>query len=236
MQQLCENLLTLCVWVCYYSYLWWATALLARTTAVKMAKAELWTEWPARAKPAHSVISPKKLAPDTYSNMPPVGGRQETGQVWSSFSLFPRGKIDSNILPWKNHGFPTYDHSISSLNEILRRHVDKNSKCIHTTSSTLTIDGWALTIWLQAMCRVAPLYVKDSWQIPDVPGGSFGAVRLTASFFTLFFFRARDGLFQQVHHKFGLKVLLLWLCSQSGEPLALCERVMITDSFSNGKK
>lgn len=58
---------------------------------------------------------------------------------------------------------PTYNHSVSSLNEIMRRHVDKNSKCIHTTSSTLTIDGWALTIWPQAMCRVAPLYVKDSW-------------------------------------------------------------------------
>lgn len=66
----CENA------ACFCSYLWWATALLARTTAVKMAKAALWTEWPARVKPAHSVISPKKLAPDTYSNMPPVGGRQ----------------------------------------------------------------------------------------------------------------------------------------------------------------
>lgn len=60
--------------MCWYSYLWWATALLARTTAVKTAKATLWIECPARAKPTHSVISPRKFAPDTYSNIPPVGG------------------------------------------------------------------------------------------------------------------------------------------------------------------
>lgn len=51
---------------------------MARTTAVKMEKAELWAEWPARAKPAHSVISPRKLAPDTYSNIPPAGWRTGT--------------------------------------------------------------------------------------------------------------------------------------------------------------
>lgn len=39
-----------------------------------MAKATLWMECPARAKPSHSVISPRKLAPDTYSNIPPTGG------------------------------------------------------------------------------------------------------------------------------------------------------------------
>ena len=37
-----------------------------------MEKDVLCTEWPARAKPAHSVISPRKFAPETYSNKPPM--------------------------------------------------------------------------------------------------------------------------------------------------------------------
>lgn len=60
----------------WHSYLWWATALLVRTTVVKTAKAALWTEHPARAKPTHSVISPKKLAPEMYSNIPPMVWRK----------------------------------------------------------------------------------------------------------------------------------------------------------------
>lgn len=67
-------------------HLWWATALLARTTRVKVANARLWTDWPARAKPAHSVISPRKLAPDTYSNIPPVGGRRGAHSSTSKYS------------------------------------------------------------------------------------------------------------------------------------------------------
>lgn len=49
--------------------------------------------------------------------------------------------------------------------QLLSSPAAKNSKGIHTTSFTLTVDGWALTIWLQAMFSVAPLYVKmaDSW-------------------------------------------------------------------------
>lgn len=53
-------------------YLWWDIPLLDSTTKLKRAKAALWTEWPARANPVHSTISPKKFAPDTYSNMPPT--------------------------------------------------------------------------------------------------------------------------------------------------------------------
>ncbi len=41
------------------SYLWWAIPLLDSTMRVKRAKAALWTEWPARANPVHSTISPK---------------------------------------------------------------------------------------------------------------------------------------------------------------------------------
>ena len=38
---------------------------------VKSAKAKAGRDEHARAKPNHSMISPKKLAPDTYSNIPP---------------------------------------------------------------------------------------------------------------------------------------------------------------------
>lgn len=64
--------------------------------------------------------------------------------------------------------------------------------------------------------------------IPDVPVGWSGATKLTASsdlaFSALFSLRFREGLFQQVQCKFRLKVLLLWLHSQSGEPLTLWTR------------
>lgn len=80
-----------CVYVCSlahthcYSYLWCAIALLERTTRVKMAKAALWIEWAARAKPAHSVISPKKLAPDTYWNTPPMG--ENDTDIWQGILI-----------------------------------------------------------------------------------------------------------------------------------------------------
>ncbi len=65
------------------SYLWWAIPLLDSTMRVKKAKAALWTEWPARANPVHSTISPKKFAPDTYSNMPPTNRKYLCRDIWS---------------------------------------------------------------------------------------------------------------------------------------------------------
>ena len=40
---------------------------------VKKEKAAAIPDQLAMAKPVHSTISPKKFAPETYSNIPPVG-------------------------------------------------------------------------------------------------------------------------------------------------------------------
>lgn len=52
---------------------WWAYARLPNTSNVLVAKAVLSSVLHARANPDHSIISPKKLAPVTYSNIPPTG-------------------------------------------------------------------------------------------------------------------------------------------------------------------
>ena len=54
------------------TYLWWATALGPMLQQVKTAKASAGSDQDATAYPIHSSISPKKLAPETYSNIPPV--------------------------------------------------------------------------------------------------------------------------------------------------------------------
>ena len=61
----------------YYMYLWWWTALGPRLLHVENANAKAGSELDATANPIHSIISPKKLAPEIYSNMPP-----ENLKIW----------------------------------------------------------------------------------------------------------------------------------------------------------
>ena len=170
------------------SYLWWATALLLSTTVVKMAKAKLWAEWPARAKPAHSVISPKKLAPDTYSNIPPVGGRQGDYYRYAHPFRHPNKQKLTKCLTFLT--LPCSAFSNTSIQSAILTPFNcvsvyisvgvllKTQRASTQLAPPQAIDGWALTIWLQAMCGVTTTWENGrllAETIPDVPEGSFRA-------------------------------------------------------------
>lgn len=106
---------------------------------------------------------------------------QELGQVCSTFCMFTQAKTtflflarepNENLMDFHHLQFniqSDYWHFHCLLVEVWGCMLLKNSKGIHQTHSTLTIDGWALTIWLQAVCKVhsvATLYRKmaDSWR------------------------------------------------------------------------
>lgn len=68
-------------------YLWWWKALSPRKQSEKNANASAGRDQVARAKPIHSMISPKKLAPEMYVNKPPASRRIKksvirTGSLW----------------------------------------------------------------------------------------------------------------------------------------------------------
>lgn len=198
------------------SYLWWDTALLLRTTAVKKAKDKLWTDWDARAKPAHSVISPKKLAPDTYSNIPPVERK-----VHREIVLKPNQILQINTKPSEYWHFPLSPNVIKKKKKNPWNSLPSDHKWPRTHYLTA---GHASSSAATLPCENGRFLAE---KIPDVPWSSFGVTQLTAStlldFSTLFSFRVWSGLFERFTASSSLQYCCCdWvLGGGGGEPLSV---------------
>lgn len=125
-----------------------------------------------------------------------------------------------------------------SLSVISSQHAAKNSK-----GHTLTIDGWALTIYLRAMCAVATVCVKmsDSWlrgfqtclEVHLQQGGS----QLPPASPSQLCFPWGSGM--DCFNRFTASSDPRCYCCDCGLSQgshSLCDPVMITDWFSRGGK
>lgn len=75
------HLLKQCMMMWTYSHRWWWQARGPVLHKVKTKKAKAGRVLFIIANPNHSTISPKKFAPDTYSNIPPVSKKWTTKQL-----------------------------------------------------------------------------------------------------------------------------------------------------------